>query len=177
MNFAASFHVERFGNAQFFAAELFRESFAIDFPVPRENSGLPIPTPPANWHHFVAFYKWDSSHIEPVGFCNWIRYDDVYLEGGMCVKRNFYRRLPRDHWIECRARGGVAQLVMESAAECLNDLSAWFGYCGDKKAAIVDARVGYVPTKYRYLIVKWFRALALPEQERLIQKIAEIGPF
>src|SRR5258706_7400810 len=107
MKFIDAFHVERFANAQFFAADLFRESFASDFPVPRENSGLAIPTPPGNWHQFVAFYRWSASHIEPVGFCNWIRYDDVYLEGGMCVKRNFYRRLPREHSVECRSQVSV----------------------------------------------------------------------
>ena len=70
-----------------------------------------------------------------------------------------------------------AQLVMEAAARRLNDAPAWFGYCGDKKAAIVDARVGYVPTRHRYLIVNWFQTLPSSEQERLIDKIAGIAPF
>src|SRR5262245_11451971 len=176
-NFLDAIRIERFANAKFFAGELFRECFAIDFPVPRNDCGLSIPTPPSSWHQFVAFYKWSATHIEPVGFCNWIRYDEVYLEGGMCVRRNFYRRLPREHWRECRALGGVAQRVMETAARRLNDAPAWFGYCGDKKAAIVDARVGYVPTRHRYLIVNWFQTLPVDEQERLIDKIAGIGPF
>ena len=176
-SFIDAIHIERFDNAQYFAAELFFESFAAAFPVPGEHRGLSIPAPAANWHQFVAFYKWNASHLEPVGFCNWIRYDDVYLEGGMCVKRDFYRRLPKEQWRDCRARGGVAQLLMEAAAKRLNDCPAWFGFCGDKKAAIVDARVGYVPTRHRYLIVKWFRALPDAEQARLIEKIAAIGPF
>ena len=176
-SFIDALHIDRFDNAQFFATELWFESFASDFPVPRDNCGLSIPTPAANWHQFVAFYKWNASQIEPVGFCNWIRHDDVYLEGGMCVRRNFYRRLPRDHWNECRSRGGVAQLLMEAAAQRLNDCPAWFGYCGDRKAFIVDARVGYVPTRHRYLIVKWFRTLPVADQERLVDKIAAIGPF
>jgi hypothetical protein len=175
--FLESIAIERFDNAEFYAAALFRECFAAAFPVPRDDCGLSIPTPPANWHQYVAFYKWSPAHLEPVGFCNWIRYDDVYLEGGMCVKRGFYRRLPRAQWRECRTRGGVAQLLMEGAARRLDDGAAWFGYCGDKQAFLVDTRVGYQPTRHRHLIVKWFRRLPVDEQQRLIDKVAAIGPF
>lgn len=175
--FDARLRVQRFDNAAAYAADLFRESFAIDFPVPRDNCGLSIPTPPQNWRQYVAFYAWPDAHEEAVGFCNWIRYDEVYLEGGMCVQRNFYRRLPRDEWERCRARGGVAQIMMETAAAELDDCPAWFGYCGDRKASIVDARVGFEPTPYRYLIVKWFRQLPQDERTRLVDKVARIGPF
>src|SRR5450755_2820280 len=44
--FNDSLHVVGFANARFFAARLFHESFAIAFPVPREDYGLSIPTPP-----------------------------------------------------------------------------------------------------------------------------------
>ncbi len=108
------------------------------FPVPRDNCGLSIPTPPENWRQYVAFYKWPDGAIEAVGFCNWIKYGEVYLEGGMCVRRNFYRRLPRQHWDACKDSGGLAQIIMESAARELTDCSAWFGYCGDKKAMLVE---------------------------------------
>lgn len=175
--FDDSFHVTGFANAAFFASELFSASFAQPFPVPRDNCGLPIPTPPENWRQYVAFYKWPHRHIEPVGFCNWIRYGDVYLEGGMCVDRTFYRRLPKEHWLACKARGGVAQLVMETAARQLNDCTAWFGYCGDKKSHIVTMRVGYRPTSRKYLIVKWFRDIPLGEQQALEAVVGAIGPF
>jgi hypothetical protein len=177
VRFAEALHVLGLPNAAFFASELFFESFGHRFPVPRDNCGLPIATPPQNWRQYVAFYKWASNHIEPVGFCNWIRYDDVYLEGGMCVRKDFYRRLPKDQWAECKARGGVAQIIMEIASGELNDCAAWFGYCGDKKAFIVDSRVGYKPTEYQYLIVKWFRDVPLAEKRRLERIVAAIGPF
>ena len=176
-SFHSRLRVQRFANASFFAAELFRDSFAIDFPIPRENCGLPIPTPPEKWHQFVAFFKWSAQSIEPVGFCNWIRYDEVYLEGGLCVRRDFYRRLSREQWQACRECGGVAQIMIEAAARQLNDCSAWFGYCGDRKSSIVNARVGFVPTDRRYIIAKWFRALGETEKARLTEKIAQIGPF
>ena len=176
-SFSESLHVVGFANAEFFAANLFYESFAIAFPVPRDNCGLSIPTPPDKWRQYVAFYKWSDAEIEPVGFCNWIRYGDVYLEGGLCVKRNFYWRLPRQHWEACRSAGGVAQIVMETAARELNDCAAWFGYCGDRKALIVNTRIGYESTRHKYVIVKWFADLDQDKQRALEDRIAAIGPF
>ncbi len=176
-SFAESLHVTRFSNAEFFASDLFYESFAIPFPIPRDNCGLSIPTPPEHWHQYVAFYKWPDASIEPVGFCNWIRYENVYLEGGLCVKRGFYRRLSREHWQACLAAGGLAQIMMESAARELNDCPAWFGYCGDRKSYIVTRRVGYEQTRHKYLIVKWFVPLAEADMRALEDKISAIGAF
>ncbi|MEP6996058.1 MAG: hypothetical protein ABI900_00340 [Betaproteobacteria bacterium] len=175
--FSESFEVVRFANAGFFASHLFWDSFRAPFPVPRDGCGLPIPTPPEAWRQYVAFYKWAENSFEPVGFCNWIRYGDVYLEGGMCVHATIYRRMSRDQWAECRSRGGIAQLMMEAAARELNDCDAWFGFCGDRKAWIVDARFGYVSTDKKYLIVKWFRELSPARQQELIEQVAKIGPF
>ena len=164
-------------NAAFFASGLFFDSFAAPFPVPREKCGLPIPTPPDVWRQYVALYKWPDQKIETVGFCNWIRYDEVYLEGGMCVRNDFYRRLPREHWQACKGKGGVAEIMMRSASLDLDDCTAWFGYCGDKKAYIVDMRVGYEATKTKYLIAKWFRETDVATKDALVDKIARIGPF
>jgi hypothetical protein len=52
-SFHELFHVTRFANAEYFAADLFYESFAIAFPVPRDNCGLSIPTPPQGWRQYV----------------------------------------------------------------------------------------------------------------------------
>lgn len=177
MAFDDSLHVTRFRNASYFAAELFQECFAVSFPVPRDNAGLSISTPPENWWQYVAFYKWSEAHLEAVGFCNWIRYADCYLGGGMCVRSDFYRRLPKEHWITCRERGGVAQLLLETAFRELTDCIAWFGYCGDRKAYIVDIRSGYQPTRHPYVIVKWNADLTDARKRELEDRIASIGPF
>jgi hypothetical protein len=176
-SFDESLHVSFFRNAEFFAADLFHESFRHPFPVPRENAGLSIATPANRWWQEVAFYKRSEQHIEPVGFCNWIRYEDCYLCGGMCVRANFYRNLPREHWLACRGRGGIAQIMLETAFASLTDCRAWFGYCGDKKAYIVDIRAGYQPTRHRYLIVKWNGEFPEADKRTLEDRIAEIGPF
>ena len=66
---------------------------------------------------------------------------------------------------------------MESATRELDDCVAWFGYCGDKKAYIVDSRVGYVPTGRRFLIVKWFKEVSEEKKRALEDAVAAIGPF
>jgi hypothetical protein len=93
------------------------------------------------------------------------------------VDKTFYRRMPRDHFAQCREAGGVAQMMMEAAARELTDCKAWFGYCGDAKAMAVDLRAGYVRTRHPHLIVKWFRELPQGERGALVDSIAAIGPF
>jgi|KBSMisStaDraftv2_1062788.scaffolds.fasta_scaffold17276_2 hypothetical protein len=158
------------------ASELFHECFGFPFPVPRDNA-LPIPTPPQAWRQFVATYRWPDGKDEAVGFCNWIRYKDFYLQGGMCVRRSFYRRLPREQFREVQGQGGLAQMMMAAAARELDDCIAWFGYCGDAKALAVDLRAGYETTHRKYVIAKWFRSIDGAERERLVDEVAKIGPF
>lgn len=95
----------------------------------------------------------------------------------MCVKGNFYRRMPREHFRACREHGGIAQMMMESVARELNDCVAWFGYCGDAKALAVDLRAGYRTTRHPHLIVKWFADVSEAEKNRLVDAIAAIGAF
>ena len=175
--FDDALHVAKFRNARYFAADLFYESFAQPFPVPRESAGLSILTPPENWRQQVAFYQWSETHVEPVGFCNWIRYADCYLCGGLCVRKDFYRRLPREHWVVCRERGGVAQIMLETAFRELTDCVAWFGYCGDKKAYAACLRAGYQPTRRQYIIVKWNSDLSETQKGDLEDRIAAVGVF
>jgi len=176
-SFAESLRIFDAGNAAPYATGLFREAFNAPFPVPRIDAGLAIPTPPENWRQYVAIYRWPDAREETVGFCNWIKHGEVYLEGGMCVQKSFYRRMPREHFRECNAAGGVAQMLMEQAARELTDCKAWFGYCGDAKALAVDLRVGYMPTEHKHVIVKWFRDLPEAERRTLIDSIAALGPF
>ncbi len=175
--FDASLQLIWLDNAAFFASGLFSESFGGAFPepVPIVLDGISIPK--EDWHQCVALYRWPNGLIETIGFCNWIRFRNVYLEGGLCVKAGFYKRLPRQHWLECQARGGVAQLMMEFGSERLNTLPAWFGYCGDKRSLIVTRRVGYQPTSHPYLIAKWFETLTDDEKNRISDQVARIGPF
>jgi hypothetical protein len=169
--------VMRVPKAEFFAGKLFFESFGQQFPVPRDDCGLAIPTPKAAWHQYVAVYRWPDERMETAGFCNWIRFNGVYLEGGLCVRPGFYRRLPRAQFAECAALGGVSQIMMDKAASELNDCPAWFGYCGDRKSYLACRRAGFVPTGRKYLIAKWFGKLSEADGDRLVDMVAAIGPF
>jgi hypothetical protein len=133
--------------------------------------------PHATWHQYVAIYEWPDETRETVGFCNWIRHGDVYLEGGMCVRESIYRRMPKEHFRACRSPGGIAQMMIAAAAAELNDAVAWFGYCGDAKAMAVDLRAGHALTEHRHLIVKWFRDVSVVEQQLLLRSVAAVGPF
>ena len=160
-----------------YATGLFRESFNSAFPSPAPMRILETAIQPRDWHQYVAMYAWPDGTKECVGFCNWIRYKDVYLEGGLTVKRNFYRRLSRSHFAECAAKGGVAQIMMESAMPALSDCAAWFGYVGDAMSLQVTRRIGYVRTSHRYLIARWFRDLSVDEQQLWVDEITRIGTF
>jgi hypothetical protein len=172
----ASLRFFRPPDAARYAADLFRESFNADFPVPRDGV-LPVPTPPPAWRQYVATYRWPEGAEETVGFCNWIRHGDIYLHGGLCVKKNFYRRLPIDQFEEMRSRGGLATMMTDAAAGDLADCAAWFAYCGDSMSWAAISRSGYVATHREHVVVKWFRAPAQAEQLCLIDEVAAIGPF
>lgn len=170
--FARRFAVTRTTAAPFFAADLFRTRFGADFPVPP-----PDPEGRRRWHQYVAFVRTEDGRFEVVGFCNWVRYGDVYLEGGMCVDAGAYRRMAPELFHAIRDRGGIAQLMMEHAATELDDCDAWFGYCGDRKAWLVDQRFGYERTAHPYVIVKWFRDVDPARRQALIDEITKLGPF
>ena len=175
--FRNSLNVFQSTDAAQYAADLFRESFNLAFPPPIPFRILETDITPADWHQFVATYQWSSSNKECVGFCNWIKYKEVYLGGGLAVKKNFYRRLEKKAFAECSALGGVAQIIMETAAEQLTDCVAWFAYVGDAKSMRVVARVGYVPTEYPHLLVIWRRDLPEADKQRWLVEVNRIGPF
>ena len=160
-----------------YAGALFQESFNSAFPVPVAYRILDTQIEPENWRQFVAIYTWPDGTEECVGFVNYIKYKDVYLGGGLAVQKTFYRRLRREEYTDCAARGGIAQIVMEAAGTQLTDCVALFGLCGDRRALRVDMRVGYVQTAHPHLIVKWMRALPDPLKQEWIDEVTRIGPF
>lgn len=164
-------------DAATYAGALFQESFNCAYPVPGAYRILDTQIQPDDWRQFVALYTWPDGNSECVGFVNYVKYKDIYLGGGLAVQKNFYRRLPKPVFAECSARGGIAQIVMETAATQMTDCDALFGYCGDAKAMQVDLRVGYVRTAHPYLIVKWMRKLPAPEMQAWIDDVTRIGPF
>lgn len=164
-------------DASAYAADLFRESFGTAFPTPHAIRYGAVQAQPEDWLQGVALYRWPDGAEECVGFANWIRFRNAYLGGALCVKRNFYRRLPRAHFAECNRRGGIAQMIMEFGDRLLTHCDGWFAYCGDTKSLRVNARVGFVPTAYPYIIVKWVRPPDETTRRALIDEVAALGPF
>ena len=174
-NACLSLRIEQ--DATAIASALFHESFGSDFPTPRPIKFGNVQAMPSDWRQGVATYRWPDGHEECVGYANWIKFRNVYLGGALCVKKDFYRRLPRDQYRQCLRAGGIAQILMEYGDRALADCDGWFGYCGDSKAFRVDSRVGFVATRYPYVIVKWVRPLPDKEKDALIDEVATIGPF
>lgn len=164
-------------NAAEIAGELFRESFSGNFPQPREVRLGEFVIRPEDWWQAIALYRWPDGREECVGFTNWIKFQTIYLCGALCVKKNFYRRLPRDHFRECRQRGGVAQMVMEFGDATLPPADGWFGHCGDTMAYRVDVRVGFEPTEHPFLIAKWTRPVPAERKQQLTEAVRAIGAF
>ncbi len=159
------------------ASDLFQSAFNSAFPLPHACKVLDIEITTQDWYQYVALYTWPDGSEECVGFCNWIKYRNTYLEGGLAVKKDFYRSLPKSEFARFNERGGVAQIIMETAAAQLDDCVAWFGYCGDAKALKVDLRVGFVQLEHPYLIVKWIKDLPDADKVALIDEITRIGEF
>ena len=176
-SFAEATFVLGMRDASFFATDLFREGFGQPFPHPPSGAGTLHATPDGMWHQYVAFYKWSETAIEPVAFVNLIRRGNVYLEGGLCARRNFYRRLPTEHWRECKARGGIVQVLLEHAMRERNDADAWFGHSSNNPAFLVNERLGFEVTRHRYLKVKWFRELPDARKREIEDEIDAIGSF
>lgn len=176
-SFAESTFVVQMRDASFFATDLFFEAFRQPFPMPHDSTGLSIATPRDTWHQFVAFYKWSETNVEPVAFVNFIRFRDAYLEGGLCARRSFYRRLPASHWRECKERGGIVQIMLEKAAGDLNDADAWFGHTSIGTAWLVNERLGFEPTRHQYLKVRWLRDLPEARKREIEDYVNAIGSF
>lgn len=168
--FGERLRVHRFDNAAYFAAPLFESIFHQPFPEPPPDAS-------PRWAQYVAFFRGDDDRLEPVGFCNFLPYGDVWLEGGLCVRRDFYARLPGVLSDECRATGGVAQMIMEAAAEELGDCTAWFAYVGDVQSLKVCMRCGYEETNRKHVIAKWFREESPENKSTIIDRVAALGPF
>ncbi len=170
-------HVFRTPLAHQYATALFQEAFNSAFPTAHACKVNDFDIAIDDWYQYVALYKWPDGTEECVGFCNWIKYKDVYLEGGLAVQKSFYRRLDKVTFQQISRYGGLAQIIMEVAVTELTDCVAWFGYCGDAKALQVDMRVGFIKTDHPYLIVRWVKSVLESEQTQLIDEIKSLGPF
>lgn len=166
-------------NAADLAREVFHRAYRAEAPRPRPIRFGDHEAAAADWRQVVATYRFhdDPVHGETcVGFVNYIRVDDFFLTGGLCVDAGAYRRMALDEFADCQRAGGFAQCLLEWSARHLDGV-AMVGYCGDRRALAAGLRSGYRQTSHRYLIVRPIAALDTDAIERLVARADRLGPF
>jgi GNAT superfamily N-acetyltransferase len=132
-------------------------SFLVD-DLFRETFGDPPPRDPV---HYVAFVKTAPSSVDIAGYYHVAHGDGYALVGGLCVAPR-YRRM------------GIGEALERMAFEFPGSAKAFFAYVGDPKRAL---HVGFERTSFPHLMVSWRVPMIGEEKERLIQAVANIGPF
>jgi hypothetical protein len=148
----------------FFADDFFSRSFG-------EN------VPPYG-HHIVCFYRKSPSHFLPLGYVNFLEYDEVILVGGGVTNGQAFKSVEESHAAEIRNAGGVLyQLLVNGFKTFENRCEAYFGYVGDERAYEVDIQAGFEPTGHDRLVVNFHKPLSVERKEALIAKMQAVGPF
>jgi len=158
------FRIVEVSDGRFFADEIFK----------RKLGG----TVPDYGRHVIAFYKHDWTDITPLGYQHVLPHNGVGLCGGGSVDGRAFTRISQEHCQQIYRAGGVLyQLLTYVFTQMADDYSAFFGYCGDKRAEEIDLKAGFKPTKYPLLLANFHKALSDYEKDDLIENIYSIGRF
>jgi hypothetical protein len=150
------------------AAELASELFAATF----KHS---IPDFP---RHFVALYRDSNSALKVAGYIHYTAWEEsVWLCGGLCIDPDAYSWTSEAEAAEWKHVGGLGEILLRATFARLMDRPAIFGHCGNDKQLRHDLNVGFVPAGPPFLLVKWNRAMSLPDQARLVARVAALGHF
>lgn len=148
----------------FFAAPLFRRKFGGD--------------PPVQGHHLVAFYQRRPMVAQTLCYAHFMPFGDIVLVGGVCTDGEVIRAMPDGHRAQLGALGGAYyQVLRYGFARFAADCEAYFGYCGDARAEVVNLQAGFEKTGHPHLLVHWHREQHPVMQRALLAKAAAIGPF
>jgi GNAT superfamily N-acetyltransferase len=139
--------VKELGDVRFLVRDLFSSVFG----------GEPPPDPV----HYLAIRRIAASRFEVAGYYHVTYREDFALVGGLCVAPEYRRR-------------GIAEQLERIAFEEPRDAKAFFAYAGDPIRA---RRVGFVDTRYPNLLVCWMKAIPVDEQDRMVERVAALGPF
>lgn len=151
-------------DGEFFAGGLFRRKFAS-------------PPPPVG-HHIVAMLKDAAGALHVAGYAHFHAFEDVMLVGGVCTDGDVMRRLSPELSRQAATAGGVYFNILKYAfAKFADQCNAYFGYCGDARAEVVNLSAGFSRTGHRYLLVNFHKPLDDRLRDALVGKVAAIGPF
>jgi len=156
--------ISEVSSGAFFADDFFSRSFG-------EN------VPPYG-HHIVCFYRKNPSHFLPLGYINFLEYDEVILVGGGVTNGAAFKLVDENHAAEIRETGGVLyQLLVYGFKAFADRCEAYFGYVGDPRAYEVDIQAGFEPTGHDRLVVNFHKSLSAERKAALIAKMHAVGPF
>lgn len=151
-------------NGPFFASELFRRKFGGD--------------PPAAAHHVLAFYRHAPQDLRVLGYAHFMPFGDIILVGGVCTNGAVFDLMSPSQRETITASGGVYFNVLKVAfARFADECEAYFGYCGDARAEVVNLQAGFRKTEHPHLLVNFHKPQHATMQRALIAKAVAIGPF
>jgi hypothetical protein len=148
----------------FFVAELFRRKFGGD--------------PPREGRHLVAFHRGAAAEFQVAGYAHFRPFGDLILVGGVCTDGAAFARMTPVERDAIGAAGGVyLQILKYGFAAFASQCEAFFGYCGDARAEVVNLQAGFRKTEHPYLLAHFHKPQHEVMQRALIAKAAAIGPF
>ena len=158
------FQITVVSDGPFFVDRLFRAKF--NSPAPDYG------------HALIAFYRRAWNHFVPVGYVNFLPYEEVILVGGGMTDGAALRQVPEQTRQAITESGGVLYALLtygfdRFAFEC----EAFFGYTADPRALEVDLAAGFAHTQHERLIVNFHKPLSEERKQALIEKIHSIGAF
>lgn len=127
--------------------------------------------------HFLLIKKTVADAPLVMGYVHYTKDGDAYLAGGLVVAALEFRRLDSTTARLVKEKGGLAEWLMTVTCGWLSDAAGIFAYMGDAKSITVNTRVGFRPTGHKYLYVIWRASVSDAERVRLLERIAEVGPF
>ncbi len=148
----------------FFASELFQRKF-----------GGP---PPAEPHHLVCFYRAPTTAMHVLCYAHFRPFGDIILVGGVCTNGDLLRQLPAAQREAVTAIGSLyLQVLKYGFARFADRCEAFFGYCGDARAEVVNLQAGFTKTTHQHLLVNFHKPSHAVMQRALIAKAVAIGAF
>lgn len=126
----------------------------------------------------ICFYRKSLHHFIPVGYANFLAFDEVILVGGAMTDGKAFAHMPAQLCQDIRDSGGVYYHLLKFAFDHFKDrCEAFFGHAGDQRAYEVDIAAGFEATEHQHLIAHFHKPVTPERKAGLIEKIHAIGPF
>ncbi len=134
--------------------------------------------PPAIPHHLIALYERVPNELHLLGYAHFLPFGDIILVGGVCTNGNAFNFMSSEQRETITASGGVYFNVLKYGfARFAGQCEAYFGYCGDARAEVVNLQAGFRKTEHPHLLVNFHKPQPPVMERALIAKAAAIGPF